>query len=66
MFTESVLKVLNFIGPVMAVVLLGLILKTELTGTQPKPQIVALAGAALFIVCAHTRIEAKLERRKHA
>jgi hypothetical protein len=65
-FTESVLKVLNFIGPVMAVVLLGLILKTELTGTQPEPQIVVLAGAALFIVCAHTRIEAKLERRKHA
>lgn len=65
-FIESILKVLNFIGPVMVVVLFALILKTELTGTQTKPQVLALAGVALFIVCIHTRIEAKLRHRKHA
>lgn len=65
-FTESILKVLNVIGPAIAVVLLGLILATEITGTQAKPQVLVLAGVGLFTLCAHTRIEAKLGRRKHA
>lgn len=65
-FTESILKVLNIIGPLITVVLLVLTLATELTGTQTKPQVLALAGVGLFIVCMHTRIEAKLRHRKHA